>query len=157
MDRVYQVRPIGVARTPFAEQAEAPIQGAFHPDTRGTIEVLAEYAEGLDDIEGFSHLILIYVLDRCESVTLKPLPFLDDDAHGIFATRNPRRPNHLGLTVVTLHRRDGATLHVGGIDVLDGTPIVDIKPYVPRFDAFPEASEGWFAGREDRTKPPGRE
>lgn len=88
---------------------------------------------------------------------MKPVPFLDDDAHGIFATRNPRRPNHLGLTVVTLQKREGVTLHVGGIDVLDGTPIVDIKPYVPRFDAFPDASEGWFAGREDRPKPPDRE
>jgi tRNA-Thr(GGU) m(6)t(6)A37 methyltransferase TsaA len=83
--------------------------------------------------------------------------FLDDEPHGVFASRHPCRPNGLGLSVVRLLRREGNILHVGGIDVLDGTPLIDIKPYIPRFDCYPEASEGWITGKELRQKPPGRE
>ncbi|MFV0534423.1 MAG: tRNA (N6-threonylcarbamoyladenosine(37)-N6)-methyltransferase TrmO [Cumulibacter sp.] len=149
--------PIGIARSAFRTKMDAPIQGAFAPEAVGTIEIDAIYADGLDDIEGFSHLILIYVFDRSTEVTLRPVPLLDDEPHGVFATRNPRRPNRLGMTVVRLRKREGNLLQVGGLDLLDSTPIVDIKPYVPRFDAFPDASEGWFAGRANRPKPQGRE
>lgn len=157
MVSMHELRPIGVLRTPFHTKEDAPIQGAFADDAEGVLEVHDEFVEGLEDIEGFSHLILIYVFDRGNRVDLRPIPFLDDRSHGIFATRNPRRPNRLGLTVVRLLRRDHQALMLANVDVLDGTPVVDIKPYVPRFDSFPDASEGWFAGRENRPKPAGRE
>lgn len=156
-DGHFGIRTVGVLRTPFARKQDAPIQGAFAPHAQGVLEVFEEYVDGLHDIDGFSHLILIYVLDRTQDVELRPVPFLDDRAHGVFATRNPRRPNRLGLTVVGLDRRDGRRLHVRGVDALDGTPVIDIKPYVPRFDSVPHATEGWFTGRGDRPKPAGRE
>ena len=102
-------------------------------------------------------MILLYEFDRAAPVELVRQTFLGDTPHGLFATRHPARPNGIGLTVVRLLARDGPTLRVGGIDVLDDTPLLDIKPYIPRFDSFPEASEGWLAGRAERPKPPGRE
>ncbi len=150
-------KPIGTIRTPFAEKDTTPIQGAFRPDAVGTVEVFAEYAEGLAHIDGFSHLILLYEFDRAAPVELVRQTFLGDAPHGLFATRHPARPNGIGLTVVRLLSRVGATLCVAGIDVLDGTPLLDIKPYVARFDCFPDATEGWLAGRPERPKPPGRE
>ena len=140
------LRPIGTIRSPFAEKDDAPIQGAFRPDAIGTVEVLPEFADGLADIDGFSHLILLYQFDRAAPVEMVRQTFLGDDPHGLFATRHPARPNAIGLTVVTLVSRDGAKLTVGGIDVLDETPLLDIKPYVARFDSVPDATEGWLAG-----------
>jgi tRNA-Thr(GGU) m(6)t(6)A37 methyltransferase TsaA len=152
-----QVRPIGTIRTLFATKGDTPIQGAFHPENAGIVEVAPEFAEGLSDIDGFSHLILLYEFDQAAPVEMVRLTFLSDEPHGIFATRHPARPNPIGLTVVTLLGREGTALTVGGVDMLDGTPLLDIKPYIGRFDCFPGASEGWFAGREERPKPPGRE
>ncbi len=148
---------IGIIHTGHETKEEAPIQGAFDPDAVGTVEVFPEYAEGLKDIELFSHVYLFYHFDRAEPGELVRHPFLDDTPHGIFATRHPCRPNGIGITVVRLTARCGNRLTVLGIDVLDGTPLLDIKPYVPRFDCHPEASEGWFAGKEARKKPSGRE
>ena len=153
----YRVSAIGVIHTPFETKEQAPIQGNFHPEAIGTVEVSAEFTEGLLDIELFSHLVLLYHFDRANDVELVRHPFLDDTPHGIFATRHPCRPNGIGLSIVRLLRREGNLLHVSGIDVLDGTPLLDIKPYMTRFDCFPEASEGWLAGKEKREKPPGRE
>ena len=153
----FQVRAVGVIHTTHATKEEAPIQGAFHPDAEGTVELLPEFAAGLKDIGLFSHIILIYHFDRAGQVELIRKPFLDDTPHGIFATRHPCRPNGIGISIVRLLGHEGNLLKVGGIDVLDGTPLIDIKPYVPRFDSYPEASEGWFAGKEKREKPPGRE
>lgn len=152
-----KINPIGIIHSPFATKEEAPIQGAFQPDAEGTVEVFADFAAGLKDIETFSHLILIYRFDRAGEVILVRPTLLDDEPHGVLASRHPCRPNGLGLSVVRLLRREGNILHVGGIDVLDGTPLIDIKPYVPRFDSYPEADEGWFSGKEARPKPPGRE
>lgn len=149
--------PIGTIRTAFASKDDAPIQGAFHPELEGSVEVHAEYEAALADIEGFTHLILLYEFDRAAPVELVRQTFLGDVPHGLFATRHPSRPNPIGMTVVRLLSRKGRVLTVGAVDVLDGTPLLDIKPYVPRFDAFPEASEGWLAGRPERPKPPGRE
>ncbi len=153
----YRIRAIGVIRTSFATKEEAPIQGAFHPEAEGRVELFAEFAGGLKDIELFSHIILVYHFDRAGAVQLVRAPFLDDAPHGIFATRHPCRPNGLGITVARLLRREGNVLMIKGADVLDGTPLIDIKPYVPRFDAVPDATEGWLAGKEKRNKPPGRE
>lgn len=157
MSQTHQVSPIGYLRTPYRAKEDTPIQGAFRPQSTGTIEILAPYVDGLDDIEGFSHLIVIHLLDRGGDIRLRVLPLLDDETHGVFATRFPARPNRIGLTVVPLVRRDGATLHIKNVDMLDGTPVLDIKPYVPRFDAYPDATEGWFADRPERPKPAGRE
>jgi tRNA-Thr(GGU) m(6)t(6)A37 methyltransferase TsaA len=153
----YRFKAIGLIHTCFSAKEEAPIQGVFQPDAEGTVEIFREFAEGLKDIELFSHIILIYHFDRAGEVQLVRPPFLDDEHHGIFAIRHPCRPNGIGISVVRLLRREGNILLVKGADVLDGTPLLDIKPYVPRFDSFPEASEGWFAGKEKRNKPPGRE
>lgn len=152
-----EMEPIGVIHTPFKAKEQAPIQGAFNPDVLGTVEVFEKYEAGLTDIGGFSHIILIYALDRSGPVEMLRMPFLSDEAHGVFATRHPARPNPIGLTVVRLVAIEGARIEVAGVDMLDGTPLLDIKPYVPRFDAFPEASEGWLSGCEDRPKPAGRE
>lgn len=151
------IHPIGIIHSPYQTKEEAPIQGAFQPEAEGTVELFAEFAPALKDIETFTHLFLIYRFDRAGEVILSRPTFLDDEPHGVFASRHPCRPNGLGLSVVRLLRREGDILHVGGIDVLDGTPLIDIKPYIPRFDCHPEASAGWTAGKEERQKPPGRE
>lgn len=152
-----EMRPIGIINTSYVTKEEAPIQGIFRPEGEGRVEIFPEYAAGLKDIEGFSHLFLFYLFDRAGQVELVRPTFLDDEAHGVFACRHPCRPNGIGLTAVRLLAREGNALRVGGIDVLDNTPLLDIKPYVRRFDCFPEASEGWVAAREERPKPSGRE
>ena len=152
-----QIKPIGIIHSPYVTKEETPIQGAFRPGGIGWVEVFQEYAEGLKDIEEFSHLILVYLFDCAGSVHLVRPTFLDDTPHGIFASRHPGRPNGIGITVVRLLRREGSILHVSGVDTLDLTPALDIKPYIPRFDCFPDASEGWFKGKKERPKPEGRE
>ena len=142
----FQVCSVGVIHTGHSTKEETPIQGAFQPDAMGTVEVFPEFEAGLKDIDLFSHIILLYHFDRAGDVELVRKPFLDDTPHGIFATRHPCRPNGLGISIVRLLGQEGNLLKVSGIDVLDGTPLIDIKPYLPRFDSFPEASEGWFAG-----------
>lgn len=153
----FQVRAIGVIHTNHATKEETPIQGAFQPDALGMVELFPEFAAGLKDIGLFSHIILLYHFDRADKVELIRKPFLDDEPHGIFATRHPCRPNGIGISIVRLLGHEENLLKVSGIDVLDGTPLFDIKPYVPRFDSYPEAMEGWFAGKDKREKPPGRE
>jgi tRNA-Thr(GGU) m(6)t(6)A37 methyltransferase TsaA len=153
----FQAQAVGVIHTGHLTKEETPIQGAFQSDAMGMVELFPEFAAGLLDIGMFSHIILIYHFDRAGKVELIRKPFLDDVPHGIFATRHPCRPNGIGISVVQLLGHEENLLKVCGIDVLDGTPLLDIKPYVPRFDSHPEASEGWFAGKEKREKPPGRE
>ncbi len=117
----------------------------------------AAFADGLQDVAGFSHLILLYQFHRASEVQLVRTPFLDDVPRGLFAIRHPARPNPLGLTVVELLAVEGNVLTVRGVDMLDGTPLLDIKPYVKRFDCFPQASEGWLADKGERAKPEGLE
>jgi tRNA (adenine37-N6)-methyltransferase len=152
-----ELSPIGVIRTPFRTKEECPIQPLYSVAAPGSIEVYEQYAEGLKDIETFSHLYLLYQFDRSGEVRMIREAFLDDGPHGVFATRHPCRPNGIGLSIVKLIRRTDAILEVEGIDVLDQTPLLDIKPYVPRFDCIENASEGWLASREWRPKPQGRE
>lgn len=151
------LHPIGIIHSPFRTKEETPVQGALAPEAEGTVEVFEGYAPALQDIETFTHLYLLYRFDRAGEIILARPTFLDDEPHGVFASRHPCRPNGIGLSVVRLIRREGNELLVGGIDVLDGTPLLDIKPYIPRFDCRPEAGEGWLAGKEARPKPPGRE
>jgi tRNA-Thr(GGU) m(6)t(6)A37 methyltransferase TsaA len=139
--------PIGLIHSPFTRRNETPIQ-PYRSQAAGQVELLPAYEAGLQDLEGFSHIILLYTFDQADpGFELLVTPFLDDQPKGLFATRYPRRPNAIGLSVVRLVRREGRVLHVAGIDVLDGTPLLDIKPYVPAFDAHPEAATGWLAGR----------
>lgn len=145
-DMEFVMRPIGVIRTPFAATAGMPIQPIFSQE-RGEVEVFAEYEDGLKDVEAFSHVILLYVLHNSRGYALHVKPFLDDEERGLFATRHPRRPNPIGLSVVRLLARRGNVLEVAGIDVLDGTPLLDIKPYVPDFDSQTDAHAGWYDRR----------
>ena len=148
---------IGTIRTPHKTKEECPIQPQYAAGVSGRVEVLSQFAEGLKDIETFSHIYLLYLFDRAGAVGLVRSTFLDDTPHGIFASRHPCRPNGIGLSIVRLIRREGDVLIVEGVDMLDETPLLDIKPYIPRFDAIPSACEGWTATKQWRQKPEGRE
>lgn len=143
-------RPIGVVRSPFTNLEGMPLQAVAAADVEGTIEVDPELADGLRDLDGFSHVHVVAHLHRGLPGGLVVTPFLDDVPRGIFATRSPRHPNPIGLSVVRLLRVDGTTLHVSGLDLLDGTPVLDLKPYVPAFDCVQAERIGWFDGRADR-------
>ena len=142
-------RPIGIVHSRYTDAAGMPIQTAGAPQETGWIEVHPEFAPGLRDIEGFDYLILITHLHRVTQERLEVVPFLDQHSHGVFATRAPARPNRLGLSIVKLERVDGRVLHFSGNDMLDGTPVLDIKPYVPRFDVRTTDRIGWFSERLD--------
>jgi tRNA-Thr(GGU) m(6)t(6)A37 methyltransferase TsaA len=146
------MKPIGVIRTPFNTLEGMPIQPVGAGQTAGQVIIDPQYAEGLADIDGFSHLILIYVFHQSKGYQLKVKPFLDDRMRGLFATRAPRRPNPIGLSVVKLLRREGNSLHVGNIDVVDGTPLLDIKPYVPAFDAPEATAIGWLEDKVEHSR-----
>jgi tRNA-Thr(GGU) m(6)t(6)A37 methyltransferase TsaA len=141
-----EIVPIGMIHTPFHSKSDTPIQ-PFRSEAVGRVEVSEEYAEGLSDTEGFSHLILLYHFHKSTGYQLMVKPFLDDQPRGLFATRYPARPNQIGLSVVKLLRREGNILFVEGIDVLDGTPLLDIKPYVPEFAANDPIRKGWLDGK----------
>jgi len=141
-----KIKPIGTIHTPFKRKEETPIQ-PFRSKAIGKVKVFKQYQEGLKDIEGFSHIILIYKFHRSKRYCLKVKPFLDDAEKGIFATRYPRRPNQIGISVVKLLRRKENILFVKGIDVIDGTPLLDIKPYVPEFGPGEKIKIGWLQGK----------
>lgn len=144
MDIVY--RPIGIIHSPFRERSGMPIQPTAENSAPGTVEVFEAFAEGLEDVDGFSHVFLLYHLHEVRRVALTVTPFLDTHERGVFATRAPTRPNPIGLSIVALVRREGPVLHVADIDVLDGTPLLDIKPYVPEFDRPSDVRCGWIDG-----------
>jgi tRNA (adenine37-N6)-methyltransferase len=152
--------PIGMIHSPFTEPAGTPIQPAAGKDIRGTVEVYSEFEEGLQDLSGFSHIILLYHLHRSGKPSMKVKPFLDQETRGVFSTRAPSRPNAIGLSVVRLLSIDGRHLRVAGMDILDGTPLLDIKPYVPGFDdPADDVRTGWLESRIggiDATKDDGR-
>jgi len=149
----FEFRPIGVARTPFKEPRGAPIQPVAAENARGEIEIYAEFAEGLLDIEGFSHIVVLYAFHLSEGYNLTPKPFLEDVTHGVFAVRAPKRPNPIGMSVVRLLERRGNVLVVENPDFIDGTPILDIKPHVPEFDA-PKGNVriGWLEKRVENAR-----
>ncbi len=146
---MFAFRPIGVVRTPYADTKDIPKGCGARHDVEGTLEILPEFEAGLTDIEGFSHLFVLWVFDRVEGFDLLATPPTDNRPHGVFATRSPRRPNPIGLTVVELLRRDRAALHVRGVDMLDLTPILDIKPYLSSVPE-PALRRGWLAEAEAR-------
>jgi tRNA-Thr(GGU) m(6)t(6)A37 methyltransferase TsaA len=140
------MEPIGVIHSPFTEKDQTPIQ-ASRSQTRGCVEVFTEFSGGLQDLEGFSHIILLYVFHCSSGYSLQVKPFLDDQLRGLFATRHPCRPNPIGLSVVRLLARRENILDIEGVDMLDGTPLLDIKPYVPEFDERSDVGTGWYAHR----------
>ena len=121
-----------------------PIQPKGAADVEGTVHINGSYAEGLKDLDGFSHIYLIYLFHRANRTCLRVTPFMDTVERGVFATRSPLRPNHIGISIVQLIKTEGSVLTVKGIDVLDGTPLLDIKPYIENFDAVVGSSSGWM-------------
>ena len=144
-------KPIGVIRSSHTKQEDTPIQPVFARGVAGRVELLAEYEEGLRDIEGFSYIYLLYVFDRAKGPRLSVVPYLADTERGVFATRAPCRPNALGMSLVRLLRREGAVLHIEDVDVLDGTPLLDIKPYIGRYDSREDVRSGWQDDVDDST------
>jgi tRNA-Thr(GGU) m(6)t(6)A37 methyltransferase TsaA len=144
-------RPIGVIRSPHTEKKDTPIQPVFAKGVAGQVEVLPQYEEGLRDIEGFSHIYLLYAFDRADGTRLSVVPYLGDTERGVFATRAPCRPNALGMSLVRLLRREGTVLDIEDVDVLDGTPLLDIKPYIGRYDSRDDARSGWQEDVDDDT------
>jgi tRNA-Thr(GGU) m(6)t(6)A37 methyltransferase TsaA len=139
---VYQ--PIGLISSPHKTRAGMPVQAAGAKGIRGAIELYPSYAEGLKDLDGFSHIILIYHFHRTQAKSLVVTPFLDTEPRGVFATRSPNHPNAIGLSVVRLLAIDGLSLRIEDVDILDGTPLLDIKPYVPAFDHRAAERVGWL-------------
>ena len=152
LERVFEMRPIGFVRSPYADRSQIPKGPGAEHRAEGTLELRPELEGGLQDIEGFSHLFVLWVFDRAEGFDLVARVPLDEEVpHGVFASRSPRRPNAIGLTVVQLLGRAGPRLHVRGVDMLDGTPILDIKPYLS--SVAPESiRRGWVADAEERRR-----
>jgi len=143
MDEI-KYKPIGVIHSPFKVPKGTPIQPAGAKGIDGTVEVFPEYIEGLKDVEGFSHIFLIYHFHLSKKVLLKVKPYMDNKVHGVFAMRGPSRPNPIGISIVQLVGIEGTILHIQDVDIVDGTPLLDIKPYVPKFDIRKVEKVGWL-------------
>jgi len=139
-----EFQPIGVIHSPFTKPEGMPIQSAGGVGIKGTVEVFEDFQSGLKDLDGFSHIILLYHFHRSHAFSLHLVPFMDSELRGLFATRAPKRPNAIGLSVVQLDKIEDGVLHIQNVDILDGTPLLDIKPYVPEFDAQVEVRTGWL-------------
>jgi tRNA (adenine37-N6)-methyltransferase len=138
------LKPIGVIHSPFKDLDGMPIQPAGASGVKGTVEVFEEYRTGLNDLDGFSHIVLLYLFHRSQGFSLHVVPYLDTQMRGVFATRAPRRPNAIGLSVVQLDMIKDGILQIQNVDILDGTPLLDIKPYVPEFDTQVKVRTGWL-------------
>lgn len=138
------MQPIGIIQTPFKELTGMPIQPGGAQGTRGELIIRPAYAEGLDDLAGFSHLYLIYLFHEARRTALKVVPYMDETKRGVFATRSPLRPNHIGLSIVELIAVDRCRVTVANVDMLDQTPLFDIKPYIAAFDHIGQARSGWM-------------
>ncbi len=152
-------RPIGIIRSPFKTPRDTPIQPTAAKGIRGTVEILPEYEEGLHSLEGFSHIILLFHCHLSSGYSLKVTPFMDTTERGVFATRAPRRPNSIGLSIVKLIERKNNILYIEDVDIIDGTPLLDIKPFVPQFDVRENVRIGWLernVGKLKETKDDGR-
>ena len=145
-DRGIEFRQIGAIRSPYTPETGAPRQGRHAPDTESRIIVDAQYEAALQDLESFSHVIVLYAFDQSTGWSPRVQTPWEEKPHGLFATRSPNRPNPIGMTVVRLLRREGAVLYVAGLDAFDGTPVLDLKPYIPGVDRIEDATEGWLEG-----------
>ena len=156
---IFEYHPIGVIHSPFKTPAGTPIQPTAASGVKGEIEVFAEYMDGLEDLAGFSHIFLLYHFHLSKKFKLRVKPFLDDKMRGLFATRAPSRPNPIGLSVVRLVGIENNSLQIEDVDVVDGTPLLDIKPYVPEFDVRQVHTIGWLEKKKvkiEETKDDGR-
>ena len=152
-------KPIGIVHSPFKKAQRTPIQPKAAKGIEGTVEVFAKFADGLVDLDGFSHLILICHFHLAQNYKLKVIPFMDDQERGVFATRAPSRPNPIGISVVRLNRIENNILYIQNVDIIDGTPLLDIKPYVPEFDSKEDIKIGWLEKKVNKfsiTKDDGR-
>ena len=138
------MNPIGTIHSPYKESKEIPIQGRFKDDAEAWLKLKKDYARGLKDLDKFSHCILIYYFHKSDKETIEGKPFLEDEKHGIFAIRSPHRPNHIGFSVVKIQRIQGNKLYFTQVDMIDGTPLLDIKPYVRYFDSREDVISGWL-------------
>ncbi|AQT67230.1 putative tRNA (adenine(37)-N6)-methyltransferase [Anaerohalosphaera lusitana] len=139
-----QIQPIGIIHSPFKQLQNMPIQPKGAPDTTGTIEIFEQYAPGLTDLAGFSHIYLLYHFHHARETRLRVTPFMDTVTRGVYSTRAPVRPNHIGLSVVELLEVQQNILTIKGVDILDGTPLIDIKPYIEKFDHPQNTRSGWM-------------
>ena len=139
----YVLQPIGIIHTPHKNPSQTPIQPVFSKGIRGSVELFSEYVDGLKDLDGFSHIYLFYYFDRSTQVKMKLKPYLAEDVRGVFATRAPHRPNKIGMSLVKLLKISDNILEVEEVDILDGTPLLDIKPYIKRFDLRGDVRSGW--------------
>jgi tRNA-Thr(GGU) m(6)t(6)A37 methyltransferase TsaA len=144
MNTKIEYQSIGVIHSPFKKREGMPIQPAGADGVQGTVEVFQEFTEGLQDLEGFSHIILLYHFHQSTDAVLRVTPFMDSQPRGVFSTRAPKRPNPIGISVVKLIKIEGSTLHIENVDIIDATPLLDIKPYVPEFDHYPADRIGWL-------------
>jgi tRNA-Thr(GGU) m(6)t(6)A37 methyltransferase TsaA len=145
-------RPIGIIHSPFKDVEGTPIQPTGAEGIKGTVEVFEEYHAGLKDIDGFSHIILTYHFHLSKGYSLGVKPFLDEEIRGLFATRSPARPNPIGISIVRLVEVKGCTLHIEDVDIIENTPLLDIKPYVPDFDLRSEVQTGWLSGKSSNVR-----
>jgi len=148
----FNISPIGIIETPFTDLEGMPIQPSGAADVMGTIVVDKDFEQGLSDLDGFSHIILLYHFHQSKGYNLMVKPFLDDQKRGLFSTRAPRRPNPVGLSIVRLIKREGNKIKIKGIDVLSGTPLIDIKPYVPEFDTKDVTAVGWLEKNQKQAR-----
>ena len=149
---IIKYRQVGIIHSPFKEPIGTPIQPKEARGIKGRVEVFKEYEDGLDGIEEFSHLVLIYHFHLIKEGKLRVIPYMGDESKGVFATRAPSRPNPIGISTVKLLKRDGNILHVENVDIIDSTPLLDIKPYVPLFDDYMDVKIGWLEERIHRLK-----
>ena len=150
---MHNIKPIGIIHSPHYTLEDMPIQPKGASGVEGYVLVDEEYIDGLQDLEGFSHIYLLYSFHKAKRTELLVTPFMDKQTRGVFATRSPLRPNHIGISIVRLKRVEGDKVVVEGIDILDGTPLLDIKPYMEKFDAVKESVSGWLqAGDKEISK-----
>lgn len=139
-----ELKPIGIIHTLFTKPEGMPIQPSGAAGICGTIDLFDEYHAGLKDLEGFSHIILLYHFHRSQGFNLQVVPFMNSELRGLFSTRAPKRPNPIGISVVQLEKIENGVLHIQNVDIIDGTPLLDIKPYVPEFDSPQDIRTGWL-------------
>ena len=149
---MHKINPIGIIHTPFKSIKDMPIQPKGAAEVAGHIIMDEKYVEGLQDLDGFSHIYLLYSFHQATRTEMHVIPFMDDQARGVFATRSPLRPNHIGISIVNLIRVDGNKVFVKGIDMLDGTPLLDIKPYIEKFDAVQDSVSGWLQASDEEIR-----
>ncbi len=145
---MHEIQPIGTIHSPHKNLRDMPIQPKGAAGIEGHVLVNKTFMDGLQDLDGFSHIYLIYTFHKAERTQLRVTPFMDTRTRGVFSTRSPLRPNHIGLSIVRLKKIQGNTLVVQDIDILDGTPLLDIKPYIQKFDAVADSRSGWLTASE---------